>query len=73
MIYTKKGQFYTFVLTRTAKPPKFRRRRKDDVLTTLLIMRTRCAQENFTSGRRRRPISFSMLKFPIGFILRAAA
>ena len=46
------------------KPPLLRRRRRlDDVLTTLRMPR-RFARENFTSGRRRRPISSSMLKVP---------
>ena len=48
----------------TANLPEFRRRRRlDDVLTTLRMPR-RFARENFTSGRRRRPISSSMLKVP---------
>ena len=41
-----------------------RRRRLDEVLTTLRMPR-RFARENFTSGRRRRPISSSMLKVRI--------
>ena len=41
-----------------------RRRRLDDVLTTLHMRRT-LARENFTSARRRRAISLSMLKVPI--------
>ena len=36
----------------------------DDVLTTSLMRRT-FARENFTSARRRRAISLSMLKVPI--------
>ena len=40
-----------------------RRRRLDDVLTTF-HMRRKLARENFTSGRRRRAISLSMLKVP---------
>ena len=45
--------------------PEFRgRRRVDGVLTTLGMPR-RFARENFTSGRRRHPISSSMLKVPI--------
>ena len=40
---------------------KFSRRRLDDVLTTLHMRRT-LARENFTSARRRRAISLSMLK-----------
>ena len=50
-----------------------RRRRLDDVLTTLHMRRT-LARENFTSARRRRAISLSMLKVPsvvIITILRA--
>ena len=44
--------------------PKFsRRRRLDDVLTTSHMRRT-LARENFTSARRRRAISLSMLKVP---------
>ena len=39
----------------------------DDVLTTLRIPR-RFARENFTSGRRRRLISSSMLKVPIEIV-----
>ena len=47
-----------------ANLPEFRRRRRlDDVLTTWR-MPIRFARENFTSGRRRRPISLSMLKVP---------
>ena len=38
-----------------------RRRRLDDVLTTWHMRRT-LARENFTSARRRRAISLSMLK-----------
>ena len=58
MIYTPKVYFYTYVLATT----EFRRRRRlDDVLTTLGMPRS-FARENFTSGRRRRPISSSMLK-----------
>ena len=38
-----------------------RRRRLDDVLTTSHMRRT-LARENFTSARRRRAISLSMLK-----------
>ena len=41
-----------------------RRRRLDDVLTTSHMRRT-LARENFTSARRRRAISLSMLKVPI--------
>ena len=49
----------------TANLPEFRRRRRlDDVLTTLRMPR-RFARENFISGRRRCPISSSMLKVPI--------
>ena len=40
-----------------------RRRRPDDVLTTSHMRRT-LARENFTSARRRRAISLSMLKVP---------
>ena len=40
-----------------------RRRRLDDVLTTSHMRRT-LARENFTSARRRRAISLSMLKVP---------
>ena len=44
---------------------RFSRRRKlDDVLTTS-HMRSTLARENFTSARRRRAISLSMLKVPI--------
>ena len=65
MIYVQKVYFYTYVLATTANFPEFRRRRRlDDVLTTSR-MPTRFAWENFTSGRRRRPISSSMLKVPI--------
>ena len=65
MIYTLKVQFYTYVLATTANLPEFSRRRKlDDILTTLGMPR-RFAEENFTSGRRRRPVSSSMLKVPI--------
>ena len=41
-----------------------RRRRLDDVFTTSHMRRT-LARENFTSARRRRAISLSMLKVPI--------
>ena len=52
------------------KPPEFcRRRRLDDVLTTLRMPR-RFERENFTSGRRRRAISSSMLKVPKGAVSR---
>ena len=52
---------YTYVLATTANLPEFRRRRRlDDVLITLRMPR-RFARENFTSGRRRRTISLSML------------
>lgn len=65
MICTHKAQFYTYVLARTANLTDFRRRQKlDDVLTTL-AMGTRSAQENFTSGRLRRLISSSKLKFHV--------
>ena len=40
-----------------------RRRRLDDVLTKSHMRRT-LARENFTSARRRRAISLSMLKVP---------
>ena len=40
-----------------------RRRRLDDVFTTSHMRRT-LARENFTSARRRRAISLSMLKVP---------
>ena len=40
-----------------------RRRRLDDVLTTSHMRRT-LARKNFTSARRRRAISLSMLKVP---------
>ena len=40
-----------------------RRRRLDDVLTTSHMRRT-LTRENFTSARRRRAISLSMLKVP---------
>ena len=64
MIYTQKVQFYTYVLATTANLPELRRRRRlYDVLTTLRMPR-RFGRENFTSGRRRRPISSSMLKVP---------
>ena len=54
----------SIVLVTTANLPEFRRRRKlDDVLTTLRMPR-RFARENFTSGRRFRPISSSMFKVP---------
>ena len=52
---------YTYVLATTANLPEFRRRRRlDDFLITLRMPR-RFARENFTSGRRRRTISLSML------------
>ena len=41
-----------------------RRRRLDDVLTKSHMRRT-LVRENFTSARRRRAISLSMLKVPI--------
>ena len=47
---------------------KFSRRRTlDDVLTTSHMRRT-LAWENFTSARRRRAISLSMLKVPIDVV-----
>ena len=46
-----------------------RRRRLDDVLTTSHMRRT-LARENFTSARRRRAISLSMLKVPIILLLK---
>lgn len=64
MICTQKAQFNTYVSARTAKLPEFRRRRKLNEVLTTLLMRTRFARENFTSGQRRRPISFSMLEVP---------
>ena len=65
MIYTQKVLFYTYVLATTANLPELRRRRRlDDVLTTSRMPR-RFARENFTSGRRRCPISSLMLKVPI--------
>ena len=64
MIYTQKAYFYNNVLAPTAKLHEFHcRRRLDDVLTTR-CMPGRFAQENFTSGRHRCPISLSMLKVP---------
>ena len=46
-----------------------RRRRLDDVFTTSHMRRT-LARENFTSARRRRAISLSMLKVPNDNIFR---
>ena len=64
MIYTQKAHFYNNVLASTAKLHEFHcLRRLDDVLTTR-CMPGRFAQENFTSGRHRRPISLSMLTVP---------
>ena len=64
VIYTQKAYFYNNVLASTAKLHEFHcRRRLDDVLTTWCVP-GRFAQENFTSGRHRRPISLSMLKVP---------
>ena len=64
MIYTQKAYFYNNVLATMSKLPEFHRRgRLDDVLTTR-CMPGRFAQENFTFGRHRRPISLSMLKVP---------
>ena len=63
-IYNQKVWFYTYVLATTSNLPEFRlRRRLDDVLTTLRMPR-RFARENFTSGRRLRPVSSSMLMVP---------
>ena len=53
MIYKQKAQFHTYVLARTANLPEFRRRRKLNNVLTTLLMRTRFARENFTSGWRR--------------------
>ena len=47
------------------------RRKLDDVLTTS-HMRRALALENFTSARRRRAISLSMLKVPYGLHVERA-
>lgn len=65
MICTHKAQFYTYGLARTANLTDFRRRQKLDDVSTTLPMGTRFARENFTSGRLRRLISSSRLKFHV--------
>ena len=63
--YHKRVWQFTYVFTRTENLPRFSCRRwLDDDLTTS-HMRRKLVRENFTSARRRGPISLSMLKGPI--------
>ena len=64
MFYTNRIQFFTFVLATTPKHLEFRRRRRLDDVFTKWPMRRTFVRGNFTSGRRRRDVSLSMLKFP---------